>query len=120
VGRGQNPEIRVRYSTKQLVQIFKGLGRFQSPLEQSEAYKLELASSSEGARERGESDTSSGSDQSLKVKEILKSLMHAKPVVVLEHLKSAKALPLSTQSHLKEKILQSVTTQLSQVKIGLD
>jgi hypothetical protein len=46
--------------------------------------------------------------------------MHAKPVVVLEHLKSAKALPLSTQSHLKEKILQSVTTQLSQVKIGLD
>jgi len=87
------------------VQIFKGLGRFQSPLEQPDAYKLELASS-EG-KERRNSDTS-GSDQSqksMKVKEILKTLMHTKPVVVLEHLKSVKALPLSTQKQIQEKIL---------------
>ena len=87
------------------MQIFKGLGRFQSPLEQPDAYKLELASSER--KERRNSDTS-GSDQSqknMKVKEILKTLMHTKPVVVLEHLKSVKALPLSTQKQIQEKIL---------------
>lgn len=46
--------------------------------------------------------------------------MHLKPVVVLEHLKSAKALPLDTQTHVKVKIVESVTQKLSQVKIGLD
>lgn len=26
--KGQNPEIKIRYTTKELMQIFKGLGRF--------------------------------------------------------------------------------------------
>ena len=105
----------MRYSTKQLVQIFKGLGRFQSPLEQPEAYKLNFDSPPE-------SDTSSGSDsgKSAKSKDILRSLMHAKPAVVLEHLKSARTLPLSPHTQVKQKIVQSVSHQLSQVKIGLD
>ena len=58
--------------------------------------------------------------KSLKIKQILRNLMHLKPVVVLEHLKSAKALPLSTQKDIQDKILHSVTSQLSQVRIGMD
>lgn len=40
--KGQNPEIKIRYSNKQLIAIFKGLGRFQSPLDYPEAYKLDI------------------------------------------------------------------------------
>ena len=98
------------------MQIFKGLGRFQSPLEQPEAYKLNFESPPE-------SDTSSGSsdsEKSAKTKEILTSLMLSKPAVVLEHLKSARTLPLSPHTQIKQKIVQSVSQQLSQVKIGYD
>lgn len=108
----------MRYGTKQLLQIFKSLGRFQSPLEQTEAYKLDLVSS-EGSSRKGSSD-SGDSDKSMKLKQILQTLMHAKPVVVLEHLKSVNALPLTYQSQVQQKILQNVTSQLSQVKIGQD
>lgn len=101
--------------------IFKGLGRFQSPLEQPEAYKLDLSSDQSAIRKN--SDTSSGSGSSSKsqsIESILKSLMHSKPVVVLEHLKSARSLPLTTQHKVQEKIVQNVTQQLNQVKIGQD
>ena len=81
-----HPEIQFRYTNKQLLQIFKSLGRFQSPLEQTDAYKLDLASS-EGSSRKASSD-SGDSEKSLKVKQILQTLIHAKPVVVLEHLKS--------------------------------
>jgi len=34
----QHPQIKQRYSTKHLLQIFKSLGRFQNPLETPETY----------------------------------------------------------------------------------
>ena len=30
---GQHPEIQIRYTKREILQIFKGLGRFQSPLD---------------------------------------------------------------------------------------
>lgn len=36
-----HPEIKVRYTTKQLLQIFKSLGRFHSPCDDVEKYELE-------------------------------------------------------------------------------
>ena len=30
---GQHPDITYRYSKREILQIFKGLGRFQSPLD---------------------------------------------------------------------------------------
>ena len=43
--RGQHEKIKIRYSTKQLLAIFKGLGRFQSPLEHHELYNIDLSKS---------------------------------------------------------------------------
>lgn len=87
----QNPDIKIRYSTKQLLTIFKSLGRFQNPVEHPEPY---------GVTEIAE----------------LKKLMNSKPTVVLEHLRSSSALPLLVGQDLqiKSKILKNLTEQLSQ------
>ena len=64
-----NPDIKIRYSTKQLLTIFKSLGRFQNPVDQPEPYSMVETTE-------------------------LKKFMNSKPVVVLEHLRSSSALPL--------------------------
>ena len=75
IGKGQNEKIKVRYSTRQLISIFKGLGRFQSPLEHHELYNIDLKKSESILRDK---------------------LMQSKPDVVLEHLKTETALPLTS------------------------
>ena len=42
LGKGHHEKIKVRYSTRQLLAIFKSLGRFQSPLEHHELYNIDL------------------------------------------------------------------------------
>ena len=90
----RNPRIKHRYSTKQLVAIFKSLGRFQSPLEHHELYSIDLQKAG---------------------KILKKDLMIGKPAVVLEHLKTEKALPLTTNVRIQGKIYSRVTQQLNQI-----
>ena len=90
-----HPEIKIRYSTREILQIFKGLGRFQSPLDHHELYRIDLE----------------------KVGSILKdNLMLQKPDVVLEHLKTDKALPLTSNARIQNKLFTQVTSQLNQVQ----
>lgn len=65
----QHPSIKIRYTTKQLLTIYKSLGRFQHPLDSPTTYHLAEV-------------------------ECLRPLMNSKPYVVLQHLKSSSALPL--------------------------
>ena len=87
----QHPQIKQRYSTKHLLQIFKSLGRFQNPLETPETYQL------------SEDDCS-----------FLKPLVNVKPNVVLQHLRTAGALPLmlGQDQLIKSRILDDATVQL--------
>ena len=72
---GQHPEISQRYSKREVLQIFKGLGRFQSPLEHHSLYEIDLELVGDLLRDK---------------------LLLAKPDVVLEHLKTERAIPLTT------------------------
>lgn len=65
----QNPLIKTRYSTKQLLQVFKSLGRFQHPCEAPEMFDIHEV-------------------------DCLKQLCNAKPCVVLQHLRNSNALPV--------------------------
>lgn len=93
----QNPKIKFRYSTKQILQIFKGLGRFQSPLEHPALYSINMEKEGTVLRDL---------------------LMLTKPDVVLEHLKSENALPLISDVRIQSKLLTSVTSQLNQVNLN--
>ena len=93
LGKGHE-KIKVRYTTKQLLSIFKGLGRFQSPLEHHELYNIDLDRSEFILREK---------------------LMQTKPDVVLEHLKTETALPLTSNARIQGKIYSRVTQQLNSI-----
>lgn len=90
----QDPRIKHRYSTRQLLSIFKSLGRFQSPLDHHELYSIDLEKAGPALR---------------------KDFMICKPDVVLEHLKSENALPLTTNVKIQGKIYSRVTQQLNQI-----
>jgi len=77
----------LRYSKREILQIFKGLGRFQSPLEHHQLYEIDLEL----------------------VGDLLKDkLLLAKPDVVLEHLKTEKAIPLTLNAHVQRKLYSTV------------
>ena len=87
-----NPKIEKRYSTRELLAIFKSLGRFQSPLDEPKNY--------------GDVDT-----------EMLAKLLNPKATVVLQHMKSSSALPLvvGQDQRIREKIIDSVSEQIRKV-----
>lgn len=84
---GQHQDIKTRYSKRELLQIFKGLGRFQSPLEHHAFYEIDLE----------------------KVGTLLRDkLLLRKPDVVLEHFKTEKAVPLMSNAKMQRKLYSTV------------
>ena len=84
---GQHPDIAHRYSKREILQIFKGLGRFQSPLEHHSLYEIDLDRVGSLLREK---------------------LLLSKPDVVLEHLKTEKAIPLTSNARIQQKLFSTV------------
>lgn len=89
-----------KYSTKELISLFKRQGHFQNPLDCPEFFEIPTAPP--GAPETD-------------VQRILKELLNPKPDVVLEHLKGDNFLPVSSTAHISEKILETVTDQLNHI-----
>lgn len=72
--------------------IFKSLGRFQNPMDTPDTYSLVET-------------------------KVLAPLMNAKPVVLLQHLRTPNALPLhmGQDRRIKSRILDDATEQLNKV-----
>lgn len=98
----QHPEIQIRYSTKQLLSIYKGLGRFSNPLESPETLELEDQVIEDQLRDP-------------ETTHILRTLLRIKPCVVLEHLKTDHALPVTSNERISGKILHSLSSQMSRM-----
>ena len=88
--RNKHPDAHPRYSTKEIIGIFKSLGRFQSPIETPDAFKIKDVKS-------------------------LTWLMKPKATVVLQHFKSDSALPLwvGHDKLVRDKVISGAMRQIN-------